>query len=452
MNFLNTQSLGMHLQKDLVASVESSNTADLFHGPNGLFNDCCIERDVISAECVPYGIMEILPAFRSLDENPVFAYITAINADDDSIEPETDCEDGPSGYYEGCKTTCTFGKVQRSTKTVAINEVIGRLCRGDTRDLVLHGSLIGNMGGLAIRGMNETQLLNVVLQSEMVKVGRLFNIKLNQLLWSGDTANKTNGGYQEFKGIDLQVTDGIIDIDTMQPCVEMDSIVDDAAFAELSCEKITWMFETEIIIQERALSVRPVTHVWAMRPELWWELTRQWFCCIQADCATAGQAGGPGLDQVIFHDSRAMQNSIDNMLNQKSLTINGNTYRVILDTGIPLLTNTTNPGDLAVGEIASGIYFLPLRIMGSTPVLYIEYKDYSSIPSIVGTSAIPGGALDYWSDDGKWLWAVQNVNWCLKVNGKIEPRVCLRTPWLAAKCVNIKVVNPLALKSAKFSS
>jgi hypothetical protein len=44
----------------------------------------------------------------------------------------------------------------------------------------------------------------------------------------------------------------------------------------------------------------------------------------------------------------------------------------------------------------------------------------------------------FWTDNGVYSWAIENIKWCYKLSLKTEQRVVLRTPQLAGKIQNVK--------------
>ena len=79
------------------------------------------------------------------------------------------------------------------------------------------------------------------------------------------------------------------------------------------------------------------------------------------------------------------------MRREMQLTVNGRTYDVVTDTGI-FEHNNINNGNLAAGEYASSIYFIPLQIVGNIPATFMEYVDYRQAQPDVSLLSGFGGA------------------------------------------------------------
>jgi hypothetical protein len=67
------------------------------------------------------------------------------------------------------------------------------------------------------------------------------------------------------------------------------------------------------------------------------------------------------------------------------------------------------------------------------------FKDFRTLRSEVAIA--PGNIIsDFYqpSGDGRFAWTAVKDGWCFKIQAKIEPRLVLRTPQLAARIQNVK--------------
>jgi hypothetical protein len=441
--------LGQDANKDVTISVASENEATLFHGSTGLFSDACIERDIVSALVNPFGILAEIEAFATVNENPVFGLLTGFNEDSEALEPETVCEDAPTGLWETCKITAEFGDLQRCMNTVEAGRIIMNACRGDTRDLRLRCRVIGDMGALQTP-VDQTNMLNTVIRSEMVGVAKLFHRKLSRTIWTGTSSNNVGTGYKEPLGLLNWVTTGYTDTDGITLCPDVDSQVIDGdtegSYAPLDCDLIRELFIAEMEWTIRGEACAPNFWKIFMHPYTWWELTKQWSCCLELTCETPSSESA--MSQQIFFDANELRRERNQMLQNKFLFLNGNRYDVVLDTGIPLSKNSADPtirgleiadDNITLGSVSSPIVVLPITYDGGAPATYLEYLDWSQLPEqLAGLGSRVADLL--WSDDGKYIWAIELVKWCLKACGRIVWRVLLLTPFLAAKFINYEWV------------
>lgn len=404
-------------------------TATPLHGLGGIFSGQGIERDVITAHVRPRGILSMLPRFPSVSEDPTFATLTGYT-DVNGAEPTTSCEDAPTGYVKGCNLTARFGLVRRDTQTIEMDKMMLRINRGDFKDLVLRGSVLG-LQGLTPSGIDQTQILNLVTMSEMVGTAVQAERKLNTDTWQGTVAAGT------FPGLDSQIATGQVDADTNTACPALDSDVKDFAYNDvcgntLDIVEYVSMMQWYLQWNAESMGLDPVVWAVAMRPNLWYELSACWPCKYMTNrCLTSNV----GANVAVINDNVNISER-DRIRREMVLPINGVEIPIITDTGI-YESNSTNNANLQPGQFASSLYFVPMTITGGFPVTYLEYIDYRATQPDI--SLLPAGMPEFfWSDNGLWSWAYEGNKWCFKMNLKIEPRVVLRTPQLAGKIQNIR--------------
>ena len=125
----------------------------------------------------------------------------------------------------------------------------------------------------------------------------------------------------------------------------------------------------------------------------------------------------------------------DAMRNGMYIDINGKRYPVLTDTGINELTPADN-ANILPGQYASSIYAVPLSIQGGFQTTYMEYVDYRQAQPDI--SLLRGMENFFWTDNGFYSWALEQVKWCYKLALKTEDRVVLRTPQLAGRIDAVK--------------
>lgn len=399
------------------------------HGDGGIFQGPGLERDVITAHVRPYGIASQLPLLPNTSEDPRYASLTGYT-DDVGDEVTNACDDAPTGYVKGCNLTARFGMVRRDTNTIEMDKVMLKINRGDFTDLVLRGRVLG-LTNLVPSGMNESQILDVITMSEMVSVGVRTERVLSTQIWQGTVAVAN-----EFPGLDVQIATGQMDADTGALCPALDSDVKDFAY-DLICgdgrDIVQYLSQLEWYLNHNAMTMglEPVQWVIAMRPDLWFELTACWPCAYNTSKCSPSVA----TNSTVFLDGRDNTRERDAMRNGMYIDINGRRYPVVVDTGI-FEHNNINNGNLLAGEYASSIYMIPLTITGGFPVTYREYVDYRLAQADV--SLLRGREDFFWTDNGVWSWAIEQIKWCYKLALKTEQRVILRTPQLAGRIDNVK--------------
>lgn len=404
-------------------------TATPLHGDGGIWAVNGLERDVITAHVRPYGIASQIPLLPSVDEDPRFGILTGYTADSGS-QPTYACQDAPTGYVKGCTLTSRFGMVRYDTQTIEMDKVMLKLHRGDFTDLVLRGRVLG-LTNLPPSGMNEGQILNVITMSEMVGAAVRAERNLSTQIWQGDW-----GTSNQFPGLDSQIATGIKDAETGTLCPAADSDVKDFALSPVGGTArsiVEYLSSMEWYLRNNAMTMGldPVDWVIAMRPELWFEVSSVWPCQYHTNkCASSVIQ-----TSTVFVDGRENTAERDAMRNGMYIDINGNRYPVVVDTGI-FEHNSTNNASLIPGEYASSIYMLPRTIVGNFPVLYRQYVDYRQAATDV--NLLRGLEDFFWTDNGVYSWAVEQVKWCYKLALKTEQRIILRTPHLAGRVDRVK--------------
>lgn len=422
------------------------------HGPGGIFSSAGIDNTVVNASMTPQGLDNFLPVYPTVYTNPLYPTLTGFS-EDTGNEADGVCDDCLGGTMQGCNQTAVFGRVCRESDEVEINRVMQMLNRGETTPLTLLGDVLGP-GKMTKMPNTPAQWLEVVTRAEMVKVAVLIQRKLCRMVWQGNPANNTaNGGYKEFPGLEMLVGTGKMDAESGVACEALDSLVFNYGYTDIAdafhgndiVVHISMMEWYVRHIAERT-GMMPVQWVFAMRPELWYELTAIWACRYLTDrCSVIDTAN---IDTVPYVNAENTVKMRDDMRNGLFLTVNGRRYPVVVDDGL-----TEEHGDpsydgysshLTSGEYASSIFFLPTVIRGGQRVLYWEHLDYSKASTDI---ALSKSGNDFWTDGGRFFWTAERLKWCYKMSAKVEPRVILRTPQLAARLDDIKYTPLKHLRS-----
>lgn len=421
---------------------KAAGDAQSYHGVNGLFgNTAGMERDVISSVERPlYGLSAEVPALPARTTEHSFAAITGFSTSgSEAAEP---CDTGPKGTFTGCKLKVVFGHKISSSDVIQPDASMERLDIADT-DLTLIGELLG-MGPLT-DSVSYQDMLNIAIQSEMVKIGMQNESYVVDTFWQGDTANNNpGGGYREPMGLDNQITTGIVDADTDDPCPDMDSTIanfdfsapDEGGGAAGDYSGLSLYHALRIGVErplylKRLRAKARVDTVIVMRPEAWEWVSEALPC--QIESATCNSTSELGDGKTLFIDASRNRDLTDRMNDNMTVRLNGRDYRVVIDDGLPLFDNTSNPSKLAVGEEASHIYFVPLVLNGRYALTYNHYKNYMLSPEQLGNLPIR-----MWTDNGKFWWTINDTNFCVTVSGKIEYRPVLRTPQWAGKLMYVR--------------
>jgi len=439
-------------QADLAAAAKdisgTPNAPNLF-GPRGLFSVYGLDNVVINASLVPRGIDALLPVTSSNELTPLYGFITGFDADVGASEPDGVCDDAPGAIMEVCRQTAVFGRYTRGSHEMEVNKLMQVLNNHLTTDLQLLGNPLGQHTLLPVQTTNPGGLLSRVIQLELITVGQSLQQLLSRQLWSGNPANNSNGGgYMEFPGLGLLVNTGKVDAISGVRCEALDPDVKDFAYNSVDSTDVDIVrYLTAIArwvshVADRT-GLSPVTWAFAMRPQLFSELVEIWPCRYLTNrCANSA-----GTNVAVINDMTNVT-FMENMRKGQYLTIDGVNWPVVLDDGITE-ENSATTGELEPGEFASDIYLLPLKVTGGRPVLYWEHLNYDK--AYADTSWMQG--REFWpTDGGRYLWTMQQKNYCFKFQAKIEPRVILRTPQLAGRLRHVKYSPLQHLRDAHWDS
>lgn len=415
-------------------------TTGYMHGPGGLLRYPGVDPAVFHTIMGSMGVLSEMQWSGSVYTNPTYETLTGITGDEvdqGGDEPDFVCDDAPtSGQKKGCIVQAPFGLYKRGTREVNITRLGQRVDRADPTDLFVVGSPINNpafpgAGGLEGLQLNNDQLINEwsnIVSDRAVAMHR----KLSRQVWIGDPNNNSaNGGYKEFPGLVRLVATGYQDLLTGTRCESIDSDVWDFEHNLIDpavpqngrqlINTVSYLFRTRRVIAMRS-GVDPVRWAFVMQEPLFFELTKIWpvayFLGAQSVIDTDGQ-------RLTFDAGDAIQMR-DQMRAGRYLTIDGINVEVIFDDAVPL-ENTAERG-----RFSSSIFLLPFSVLGGRLTLYGEYMQYQN-PSAMSVMGLPVLARVV----GPFIETPRQTNTCIVFDIAIEPRVILRTPWLAGRIDNI---------------
>lgn len=404
------------------------------HGPGGNLSFPGVDPAVFHTVLGAMSMLGQLPATPSVDMNPTYETITGVTADTGS-EKTTVCANAPTaGLMKSCITTSVFGRYERATAEIELNRLGQRNDRADPMDLQLIGSPIDGTGIFSSGGMNPGAPGDV-LTNEVARKFWERNVSLHRLLsrqlWTGNPDNnQSSGSYREMTSFSILVNTGYVDVQNNATCPAVDSYVDNVNFARIDTNAdfiISRMTNMYYQLKDRAdrMGMSPVRWVIAMRPQMFYELSAAWPCSyLTTKCQVSGneQLNVDARDQIRFRDE---------MRSGKYLLIDGDRIEVVVDDGIAELDGNES-GSFPRGCFASDIYFIPMSVVGGRAVTYLEYFQYQN-PSI--SEAL--GNMVLGRVEGAFLTWPRQTNQCLVWQTKVEPRLVMRTPWLAGRLQNV---------------
>lgn len=424
----------------------STPTAIYGHGPGGAFSSFGLSKPVFSALILPYmGLGGMLPAVPSIDTNPLRGIMTGVTAATGS-NPSGVCDDcKEAGLMKLCTQSVPFGRYCLDTKVYQVDRIGERRNRAEFTDLTLMNRAFGinQQGLIPTPPANASNPLQGEFDKAMFEFAATWGILYASQLFTASPANNSaGGGYKEFVGLDLQINTGHVDAETGVACAGADSIIRSMANLEVQANGGTYVAQISNVMRNlkyiaSRTGLLPARWVIAMRWSLFYELTAVWPCAYYTYRCTTAAGSEAVLDAETAIQMRdAMRGDFANMTGQY-LVIDGEKVQVVIDDGI---TETMNAGE----SFNSSIYFIPITVLGNTPVLYWEHFDWSGPNAVAEISQMAPDGSYFFSDGGRFLWHRKPPsNWCVEMTALNKPRVVLETPYIAARLTNVRYV-PLA--------
>jgi hypothetical protein len=449
------QMLAPHLSHKAVPSATS--TLYYAHGPGGLFSSPALERPLFSAMPLPrQGLLSRLPVRENKYANPLYGIITGQTVTTGE-EPTGPCDDPPTaGLLKLCTQTAYFGRQSRQSRVFELDRMGLLQDRGEHLDLQWIGNPFTTgdvaVAGPTIAGMSTTGALNSEIGKALVEFGVAWSRDFAYEVFTGNPTNNTAGGGRKYyRGLDLLINTGYRDAYTGQACPAADSLVLSLGDQNISTSTaaqqqiVRNMVGTFRYLNTRAsdAGLTPVKWAFVMHPDLFYAITEFWPCQYSTyRCASVFSSSQPQ-----FTDTRDLLSMRDEMRGNmyeytgQYLLIDGQKVEVILDNSVPYTS-------IGAGVYESSYYIVPLTVLGGTAVLDMEYLPYTGERSVMEAAQAFGVASFYQAtDNGRFAWHFKPpTNWCVQFLAKTEPRLILRTPYLASRMTDIRyqptVISP----------
>jgi hypothetical protein len=443
-----------------------SSTPTLYyaHGPGGLFSSPALERPLFSAMPLPrQGLLSRLPVRENRYANPLYGIITGQTVTTGS-EPTGPCDDPPvAGLLKLCTQTSYFGRQSRQTRVFELDRMGLLQDRGEHLDLQWvgnpftagGGSDIG-AGGPTVPGMTPNGALNSEVGKALMEFAVAWSRDFAYEVFTGNPTNNTaSGGRKYYRGLDLLINTGYRDAFTSQACPAADSLVLSLGDANISAATAAGTAAQTLLVKNIIGSYRyvqtrasdagltPVKWAFVMHPDLFYAITEFWACSY----ATFRCTNTFSTSQPQFTDTRDLLTMRDEMRGNmyeytgQYLLIDGQRVEVILDNSVPYTS-------IGAGVYESALYLVPLTVVGGASVLDMEYLPYTGERSLTEAAQAFGVSSFYQtSDNGRFAWHFKPpTNWCVQFLAKTEPRLILRTPYLAMRMTDIRymptVISP----------
>lgn len=441
-----SRAAGHHQMRHKAAG--STPNATLGHGPGGLFSAPGRDRAVFSALILPYaGMQSRLPVMPSEDTNPVFQILTGVTATTGS-ERTAPCDAPPQvGLAKLCETSLPFGLLARRSRTYDIRTFGRRVNRGELFDYQLVNTPFD--GGTMLPSPTGSASMNEIVNNDLLlatwEMAVAWARDFARMIYTGNpsTDNTAGGGHKAFWGFNRLINDGYRDYETQVLCAAADSYLADfqgrtiAANSALFYSFVTFVYRRLRYVASRT-GLSPAKWCIAMPYSMFWEASEVWpWASRQPNVIATATIGTGSTNFVDGGEMYAMQNEMRGDLGTYTgqyLLIDGERVEVVIDEAIP---ETSVTG----GRFRAPMYFVPMTVKGNRPATYMEHFDYRGMErrgAIEASRFLSGGEFAFLSDDGRFLWLREPpTRGCAEMQAETEPRLCVRTPYIAARIDNV---------------
>lgn len=404
-------------------------TVGYSHGPGGRLTYPGVDPILFNAAMGANSIIDQIPALPSVYTNPTYMTITGVT-DMTGNNKEDVCDDAPvAGLMKGCLVTSVFGRYEVATPELELNRLGQRIDRADPLDLQLIGTpfqVNGPFAGGQANASTPGDLLVNEVSRKFWERNVAFHRILARQIWSGTPANNSaGGGYKEMTGLSVLVNTGYRDAESGVACPAMDSYLvnfNSGSISQNGADAVAAVTDMYYQLKTRAtmMGLDPVRWMFAMRSQMFYELSAVW------PCSYLSYRCSPSNGALEFINSQDAIRFRDEMRGGRYLLIDGERVQVALDDGIPETSGNVN------ASFVSDIYLIPMSVAGGRAVTYMEYFQYAnpSIETALGNMVL--GRIE-----GAFLTWPRQTNQCIVWQSKIEPRLVMRTPWLAGRLQNV---------------
>jgi hypothetical protein len=407
----------------------TSNELGVSLNETAFFVDCALEAPIINLTAQPRNtLLGIIPNERTNLTEIKVGFLTGLNDGTTGAPQDEPCDDAEvlDTSYTFCKVSLPIARRQIRTKTGEIDVLIEKACRGIYTDFYVVGDVRGVSAtpSMQFTPNDSNLIIEGALMNNMKGKARVFNKWIQTQLYTGDPANNTaGGGYKEFIGLDLLLS-GNYPVD-MAPYLEGSAAVGDCAALNSDLKNfggeclgggVNSIYE---FVQEADHTVMIRSHnsdvergglLMIMHPIMLKGFSDSWTCEeVGYGCAGAVTNANDGGSGTYALDGR------NRILNERTVTVNGNVYSIVLDNNIEIT-------EVTPGTYESKIYGIPRTLNGEV-ALKMQSKDYRAYQDVLAPVNGMWNESVGWSDGGNYLHTIERKVTCFEVVTKTEPRL-----------------------------
>ena len=351
------------------------------------------------------------------------------------------CGEAPrAGYTRMGTVRAQFGEWRMQTDSVILQEIGGRLNRGDVDQTVINMPeafplMPDFLGGLVNGGGALNRALGLQAFAYGVHAARQFVRVLFHGMRSATGASAELGFKREFDGFDQLIKTGYQDIDSGLFMPAADSIIESLSNVNISAgsSDIVELIANIIYRLDSRADQNGFGMEWQgrmyMEPDLFHALTAIWPCSYLTDNCNANNASG---ERIVINDSLNVDMR-DQMRTGKFLWVMGRQIPVETTRGIQRAEQ--GPG------FTSGIYFVNDDVPGVERTNYLEGFNMGNDDVQQYLNGLPMNEIRI-TNGGFYLSTFNRTDGCLEYTFNAKPRLILRTPWLCARLTDVVYTLP----------
>lgn len=439
-------------------------------GENGIFYMPLSNNQIVSTLIMPRGgIIDVLPVLQSdpydnvssgnmfgsreYNYDTIMTGLTEGDIEDFANQPSGECAVGPQGgLVKLCTQINTLGHYRGSIREVALFRAGMAYNRLDemTHRLINSAEALQQFFGVPDNMPEENAIIANEMSRRLFEVLVSFRRFFSRRVWVGSPANN-NGEARDVLGLTTHLNDGKVDAFSGAACESADTAVYPFAYDIVDGtgrDIVEYLERAEYLnrVNAERMGLGPVDGVLVMREALWYEITSV-MPVKQYQEVLAALAVQQRADQTrMVIDATGAQSDRDRFRNSMMLPLNGKMYPVVLDDGIPEKNSTTN-AQLAAGQFASDVYFVPLTVMGGMPATFFEYFNHDNQQAQGILQSVAPNTFTFTSDGGSFRWHINYQNGCLGMNFQFAPWLKCKFPMVGWRITDVGYAPTLGIRA-----
>lgn len=415
-------------------------------GDYGVFSIPGIRPEMFSAFQRPRSLTSILGIRPSLNANEKIGIMTGVTGGA-GTNPTGFCGTAPTaGQLKRCVQNYTFGRIYWKSNEINAAESGEYVDYADTEKRLLNLQVQPNplvpmdmLQQLDLSNRNSSLIANELftLGAEMERNTELVLVQGNKT--KANTV--TQRGYiNEFDGLERQITNGKVDMNTLAACPAADSqvitwgtgiegTVAGRTFPQVLVDTMFGLVD----IAER-VGLPGVRWVMVMTMRMFRALTYVYACQYWTSMC-AGSAGNPN-----WQDAATVRRLQLEMWNQRYLLIDGNPVQVVFSDGIPETRASSSV------FTAQEMFILPVEWQGMN-LLNLQYKPMDNAQATEFANFV-GPQEFYGVNNGMFLATKQRSAYCMELLFAGKMRLIQDVPFLAARIDTIQYTFQAPFRSA----